>query len=186
MNATFLYWFLNVLTSNLRVSRGGLLIIDGNPKGYEVSEHIDTKFEVNPRMLSTLKKAKSIWSMKPEANFETSVVGLLVILVALSKRQIWQGYSKSGRFSGRPSMSHFLVICFSLVIETLPKRWWIIWEIVLLKVHRQLGKQYSCIFEGWIWQFLFEDSKYCLESTRVISMKNCEGQQSHNVQEFQT
>ena len=45
-------------------------------------------------------------------NFETSVVGPLVILIALAKRQIGQGYSKSGWFSGRPSMSPFISIFF--------------------------------------------------------------------------
>ena len=93
--------------------------MDGNPKGYEVSEHIDTQFEVNPRMLSTLKKAKSIWSMNPVAGFETSTVGTLGILFASVKRQIQigQGYSKSGIFVGRPSMSIFLSIIFILAIE---------------------------------------------------------------------
>ena len=42
------------------MSRGGGLLLDGNPKGYEVAEHIATKVEVNPRMLSTLKNEKSI------------------------------------------------------------------------------------------------------------------------------
>ena len=56
--------------------------------------------------------------MNPGANFETSVVGPLVILVALVKRQIGQGYSNSGRFSGRPSMNPFLAILFILVIDT--------------------------------------------------------------------
>ena len=60
--------------------------MDVNPKGYEVEEHIATKVEVNPRMLSTLKNAKYIWIMKPGANFETSVVGPLGILVALVRR----------------------------------------------------------------------------------------------------
>ena len=55
MNATFLSRFLNVVIRNLRMSRGGRLLLDGNPKGYEVAEHIATVVEVNPRMLSTLK-----------------------------------------------------------------------------------------------------------------------------------
>ena len=67
------------------MSRGGHLLIDGNPNGYEVSAHIATKVEINPQMISTLKKTKSIWNMKPGANFETSVVGTLGILVALVK-----------------------------------------------------------------------------------------------------
>ena len=91
--------------------------MDGNPKGYEVAEHTDTTVEVNPRMLSTLKNEKSIRSMNPGATFETSVVGPMGILVALVKRHIGQGSSNSGRFSGRPSVDHFLAINFSLVIE---------------------------------------------------------------------
>ena len=42
------------------MSRGGSLLLDGNPNGYEVAEHIDTNVEVNPRMLSTLKNEKSV------------------------------------------------------------------------------------------------------------------------------
>ena len=60
--------------------------------------------------------------MKPGANFETSVVGPLECLVALVKRQIRKGYYNPGRISGRPSMSSFLAIHFSLVVETLPNR----------------------------------------------------------------
>ena len=122
INATFLSCFLYVVTRNFRMSRYGRLLLYGNPKGYEVADHISTKVEVNPQMLSTLKNAKYIWSMNPGANFVTSVVRTLVICVALVKRQIWQGSSNSGRFSGRPSVSPFLAICFSLVIETWPKR----------------------------------------------------------------
>ena len=92
--------------------------MDGNPKGYEVAYHIATKVEVNPRMLSALKNAKIILSMNPGENFQTSVVGPLEILVALVKRQIGQGYSNSGRFSGRTSISPFLAIRFIRVIET--------------------------------------------------------------------
>ena len=52
------------------------------------------------------------------ANVETSVVGPLGIVVALAMIQIGQGYSNSGRFDGRPSMSPFLAIHFIMVIET--------------------------------------------------------------------
>ena len=51
---------------NLRISRGGRLIMDRNTKGCEVAEHIAKKVEVNPQMLSTLKNVKSIWSMNSE------------------------------------------------------------------------------------------------------------------------
>ena len=71
--------------------------------------------------------------MNPGENFETSVVGPLGVLVSLFKRKIGQGSSNSGRFSGRPSMSPFLAIRFSQVIETWPKRWWISWERVFWK-----------------------------------------------------
>ena len=58
MNATFLSRLINVVTRNLRMSRGVSLIMDINPKGYEVSEHIATKVKVNTWMLSTLKNTK--------------------------------------------------------------------------------------------------------------------------------
>ena len=58
MNATFLYWFPNVVTNHFSMSIANSL--DGNPKECVVAEHIATKFEVNPRMLSTLKNIKSI------------------------------------------------------------------------------------------------------------------------------
>ena len=69
MNATFLSWSLNVVTRNFGMSIGGRLIMDGNPKGCELEEHIATKFKVNPRIISTSKNEKSIWSMNPGANF---------------------------------------------------------------------------------------------------------------------
>ena len=110
------------------MSRGGRLILGRNTKGCEVSEHIATKLEVDTWMISKLKNTKSIWSMKPGEKFETSMVGPLGVLVALFKRNIWQGSFKSGIFVGRPSMSPFLEISFSLKIETRPKRWRTIWE----------------------------------------------------------
>ena len=118
MNANFLYLFINVATRKFRMSICGRLLLDGNPKGYEVAEQIATQVEVNPRMISTLKNAKSIWSMKPGGNYKTSVVGTLGILVALVNIQIGKGSSNPGRFFGRPSMSPFIAIRFSLVIYT--------------------------------------------------------------------
>ena len=56
--------------------------------------------------------------MNSGANFETSVVGPQGILVVSVMRQIGQGSYNSSRFYGRPSMSPFLDINFSLVIET--------------------------------------------------------------------
>ena len=139
MNVTFLYWLLNIVTRNFRMPRYGRLLLDGSQKWYEVADHIATKVEVNQRMISASKNEKSIWSMNPGAKFETSVVGYLGILVALVKRQIGKGYSNSGRFSGRPSMSTFLDIIFSLVIETWTKRWWIIWERVCFEITQTVG-----------------------------------------------
>ena len=37
-----LSWLLNSGKSNLSISRGGRFLLYGNPKGYEVSEQIDT------------------------------------------------------------------------------------------------------------------------------------------------
>ena len=42
------------------MSRVNRLIMDGNPKVYEVAEYIATKFELNSRMISTLKNEKCI------------------------------------------------------------------------------------------------------------------------------
>ena len=53
------------------MSRGAHLILYGNPKGYEVVEHIAKKIEVNPGMILTLKNEKFIWSMNPGENIET-------------------------------------------------------------------------------------------------------------------
>ena len=44
MNATFLFLFLNVVTRNFRMSRGVRLLLDGNPKRYEVEDDIAKKF----------------------------------------------------------------------------------------------------------------------------------------------
>ena len=71
----------------IRMSRGGRLLLYGNSKGCEVAEHISTKVEANPRMLSTLKNAKSIWSMNPGGDFETSMIGPLIISVALVRKK---------------------------------------------------------------------------------------------------
>ena len=47
VDETFLSLLLNVVARNLRMLRGGRFLLDGNPKGGEVAEHIATKFEVN-------------------------------------------------------------------------------------------------------------------------------------------
>ena len=60
MNANLFLFLFNVVTRNLIMSRCGRLFLGGNTKGHEAAEHIVTKVEVNPRMLSTLKNAKYI------------------------------------------------------------------------------------------------------------------------------
>ena len=55
MNGKFSYWFINVVMRNLRIPRVTRLLLDWNPKEYEVAEHIDTKSKVNPWMISTFK-----------------------------------------------------------------------------------------------------------------------------------
>ena len=127
-NATLLSWFLNVVTINFMMSRGGRFLLDGNPKVYEVKEHIATKVDVNIWMLKKIQNAKYIWSMNPGANLETSVVGPMGILDSLVNRQIWHGSSKSRWFSGITPTSTFLAIHFIPAIGKQPKRWRISWE----------------------------------------------------------
>ena len=55
VNENFLFWFLNLVTRNFSMSRGGRLLLGVNPKGCEVAEYIATKIELNPWMLSTFK-----------------------------------------------------------------------------------------------------------------------------------
>ena len=57
--------------------------------------------------------------MKPGAKFETPMVVPLGISISLVNKQIGQVSSKSGKFVAKTYMSTFLVISFSLEIETL-------------------------------------------------------------------
>ena len=116
------------MTSNFKISRVVLLIIYGKTNGYDVADHIATKVEVNPWILSTLKNKKSIWSMKPGRGFEKSMVRPLGILFSWANKQIWNGYFKSGNFFGRPFMRFFLV-CINLEIETWPNHSRTSWEM---------------------------------------------------------
>ena len=59
--------------------------------------------------------------MNPGVNFETSMVKPLCILVVMVKRQIGKGSFELGRFIGRPFVSPFIVIIFSLLLKTLKK-----------------------------------------------------------------
>ena len=74
-----------------------------------------------------IENVKSNWTMNSGGKFEISIVGPLVILVALVDRQIGKGYYNPGRFLGDPPW-FLLLYFFSLTIETWPKRWWISWE----------------------------------------------------------
>ena len=42
------------------MSRGGNFIMDGKPNGYQVSQYIATKFQVNAQMLSSLKNTNTV------------------------------------------------------------------------------------------------------------------------------
>ena len=86
--------------------------------------------------------------MNPGANFETSVVGPLGSLVALVKIHMGQGSYNSGIFNGRPSMSPFLDIRFSLMIETRQKTLMNKRRESFFKLHRQLVQQDYCLCEG--------------------------------------
>ena len=56
--------------------------------------------------------------MNPGANFETSILGPLVILVDLLKIYIGQGSSKSGKFVIRPFISPLFNITNGIVVDT--------------------------------------------------------------------
>ena len=59
--------------------------------------------------------------MNPGANFETSILGPLVILVDLFMIYIGQGSSKSGKFVIRPLISPLFNITHNMVVDTRPK-----------------------------------------------------------------
>ena len=77
--------------------------MDRNPRRYEVAEHIATKVEVNPRMLSTLKKEKSILSKNPGRGGGASMVGPLVISVVFFRKKNCRVIPSQGYFLGDPS-----------------------------------------------------------------------------------
>ena len=156
-NENLLSLFLNIVTRNLMISRYGHFLLDGNPNLYEVTEHIDTNLEVNPRMLSTLKNAKSIWSMDIGGDFEWSIVVSMGILVALVRRQIGQGYFKLEIFFGRPFLGTFNSICLILIIDIWPKRWWIIWDRFCFEIPHKVGITiflflWGLTFKNYIWR----------------------------------
>ena len=112
---------MNPVTIHLKIPRGGRLILDGNPTGYEVAEHTATKVEVNPWITSTPKK-KIHLKHESREGFETSVVGPLGVLVALVKRQTGHVSSKSGGGFWETLDGTFFAIRFSLLIDTRAKR----------------------------------------------------------------
>ena len=185
MSENFLAWFLNVVTRNLSMSRGVRLPPDVNPKGCEYAEHIATKVEVNPHMLSTLKNKKFHLKHKTRGKFWDINGWTSGYFSCLGKEKNSKGiFQVREIFCDTPHESlsyHF----FSLTIETVPNIWLIIREICFLIGHRQLGPQHSCFFEVWLWLFLFEDSLNYFESGGVISNNKLEGQQGHTFQEVQ-
>ena len=86
-----------------------------------------------------IEKRKVYLTHEPRGNFNTSGVRPLGNLFSLVKIQIGKGYSKSGRFSRRPSINPFLTINFSLVIEIWPKLWIMSWEIFCFECAHTVG-----------------------------------------------
>ena len=80
---------------------------------------------------------------------------------------------------GRPSMSPFLVICFSVVIETWSKCWWIIWDFFKWTYSWGNNIPFSVRVDFDSFDLNIVDF---FESGRVIPKKKLEGQQIHNVQ----
>ena len=106
IEVTLLFLFLNALASNFKTSRGGLLIIDRKQSAYGVVEHISTKVEATPQILSSLKNETSIWIIKPGVNFDISMVITMGVYVALGKIHIGQCSSKSGNIVEIPFLCH--------------------------------------------------------------------------------
>ena len=86
------------------------------------------KSQVKSTDASNIEKGKIHLKHETRGGVQTLVVGTMVILVTSVKRHIGQGSSKSGIFCGRPSISPFIAISFSLIIDTWPKFWWVSWE----------------------------------------------------------
>ena len=74
INANFLYWLLNVLIINLRVSRGRRLLLDGNPEEYELEEIYSHTSRGKSKDDFNIKKCKIYLKQKPRENVETSMV----------------------------------------------------------------------------------------------------------------
>ena len=155
MNATFLSWLLKDVK---------MLAFASGWKSKEVwsSRIYSRKSRGKSTDASNIEKRKIHLKYETRGKFRDSVVGPLGILVALVKRQIWKGYSKSGIFSRRPSMSPFLAISFSLVIDNWPKCWWIIWERFCFENEQTVG---ATIFLS-LWGFTL--TKFYLNIVEII------------------
>ena len=137
-------------------------------------------------MLSTLKNAKSIWSINPGGSFYTSVVVPLVILVALFKRRIGQGSSKSGVFMVDLPWVLFLPCFLSgnrYMTKLLRNK---LREIFFWKCTDIWDHNIPISMRVYLDKFWFEYILGCFESGRLISRNVLEGQQSHNVQQVHT
>ena len=128
MDKTWLNLLFNVVTSNFKISRGGILLLDGNPNGYDLAEYTTKKVDANIQMISTLKNTKYVWSMKSGSKFDTSMVVPMGMLVDLVNSPIGKNYSKSGKYVVTPFMRTLFVIHWNIESKTQPRCWWKIWE----------------------------------------------------------
>ena len=58
------------MTRSFRISIGGRLILDGNPKVYEVAGHTSKKGDINTRMNSTFEKRKTYMKHETKIKFQ--------------------------------------------------------------------------------------------------------------------
>ena len=119
MKGTFLYQSLNLVTRNLKFTRGVILFLNIKPNGYDVAEHKAKIFEVNLWSISIFKNEKSIIIMNPGENFKTPMVGSLGIMVDLVYMRISHGSYKSSKCFGRPFTRILFVTCRNIAIEAL-------------------------------------------------------------------
>ena len=69
MNAAFLSWFLNIVTRSFRMSRGGSLILDGNPKGVWSSRTYIHKIRGKSKYDFNIEIRKIHMKHEPRGNF---------------------------------------------------------------------------------------------------------------------
>ena len=68
--------------------------------------------------------------MNPGGKLDTSILGPMVIIFALNKRKIAHGFYKFGRLKGILCTDTLFSIILSLGMDTRPKYWWKIFNIV--------------------------------------------------------